>query len=49
VIGCISSILAGSGEVPVTTKIILSSHNFNATPSADELKDLARWVPFKRD
>eukprot|EP00775_Hariotina_reticulata_P012029 gene12029-12174_t len=29
---------AGAGEVPITTKVILSSHNFNETPSAEELQ-----------
>lgn len=28
----------GAGEVPITTKIILSNHNFQETPSAAELQ-----------
>ena len=28
---------AGAGEVPISTKVILSSHNFTETPSAEEL------------
>jgi 3-dehydroquinate dehydratase/shikimate dehydrogenase len=28
----------GAGEVPITTKIILSNHNFKETPSAAELQ-----------
>ena len=32
----------GAGEVPVSTKVILSSHNFDATPPASELRDLAQ-------
>jgi 3-dehydroquinate dehydratase/shikimate dehydrogenase len=31
-------VCAGAGEVPITTKVILSSHNFNETPSAAELQ-----------
>ena len=33
---------AGAGEVPVHTKIILSSHNFTATPPAAELRAQAK-------
>lgn len=31
-------VCAGAGEVPITTKVILSSHNFNETPSVEELQ-----------
>ena len=30
---------AGGGQVPVSTKIILSSHNFESTPSDKSLED----------
>jgi 3-dehydroquinate dehydratase len=33
---------AGRGEVPITCKIILSSHNFKETPPAEVLQQLAR-------
>ena len=32
----------GTGEVPVSTKVILSSHNFDSTPPASELRALAQ-------
>lgn len=32
---------AGAGEVPISCKVILSSHNFQMTPPAAELKQLA--------
>ncbi len=33
---------AGRGEVPPSCKVILSSHNFQATPPAHELQQLAK-------
>eukprot|EP00798_Chlamydomonas_sp_ICE-L_P001722 gene1722-33130_t len=33
---------ASAGEVPISTKVILSSHDFKATPPADELRGKAK-------
>lgn len=37
-----STTLAGAGEVPISTKVILSSHDFEKTPSQEFLNTLAR-------
>mmetsp|Transcript_20931 Transcript_20931/g.45776 ORF Transcript_20931/g.45776 Transcript_20931/m.45776 type:complete len:609 (+) Transcript_20931:186-2012(+) len=37
-----SLFFASSGEVPISTRVILSSHNFQSTPEAAELQKLAR-------
>ncbi|KAJ9513859.1 hypothetical protein QJQ45_020935 [Haematococcus lacustris] len=39
--GCVAGLPAGRGEVPVSCKVILSSHNFAATPSGPQLQQLA--------
>jgi 3-dehydroquinate dehydratase/shikimate dehydrogenase len=37
-----ATFFASAGEVPLTTKIILSSHNFTSTPTPEALKTLAK-------
>eukprot|EP00879_Flechtneria_rotunda_P031861 GHRR01034905.1.p1 GENE.GHRR01034905.1~~GHRR01034905.1.p1 ORF type:complete len:101 (-),score=29.99 GHRR01034905.1:214-516(-) len=38
----LSACYTGAGEVPVDTQIILSSHDFKQTPSAEELQARAK-------
>jgi 3-dehydroquinate dehydratase type I len=40
--GFLVFLIAGRGEVPVSCRVILSSHNFTTTPPAEELQRLAR-------
>ena len=37
-----ATFFASMGEVPIGTKVILSSHNFTLTPSSESLKNLAK-------